>query len=661
MSDKTSIFNELRIIPKETEYLDKRLGANGEIFFDKGSQSLRIYDGITIGGYAILRADLENIEGQISSVIPSADPPIDVDSGTVWFNTNNGKIYILYNDGNSSQWVQPTSVVYGSGGGSGGSGGSGTVNSGIQNSLAYYSNTGTTVDDLSEITWSANRLNIDGAITANAQKSFLRFHWDTLSDLNSEAPAENWHGMVAHVHETGRLYFAHGGTWIPLANYDELSSASTSFSNISVSGQSTVTADSVSDTLTLVAGPNITIVTNAANDSITISAASSGEGGGGISTGAENRLAYYASTGNIIQDTGSNLTWDGSSLSVNGSMVATSYSGNGALITGVAHSAFTTIAITGQSSIVADSVSDTLTLIAGTGITLTTNANTDSITISSTSSGGGGGASNLNDLTDVVITSPSNGQVLKYNGTSWVNGTDATSGGTTLLDNLGDVSIVGPTIGQVLKYNGTSWVNDADATGSAASNSFQTIAISGQSSVIADSSSDTLNLVGGTGITLTTDASSDTVTITCNVTGGATQFTGLTDVSAASLTVDKIYLPAITRLVVDNNGVTAYTFDQYTGDNPTIYAISGTTIAFDLNAIEGHPFVIQDGSATNYNTGLIHVTATGVVSTGSNAQGKTSGTLYWKIPASISGNYRYQCGAHPAMVGNITVKGFASI
>ena len=43
--------------------------------------------------------------------------------------------------------------------------------------------------------------------------------------------------------------------------------------------------------------------------------------------------------------------------------------------------------------------------------------------------GGGGGASTLNDLSDVTISSPSNGQVLKYNGSAWVNGTDATGEG----------------------------------------------------------------------------------------------------------------------------------------------------------------------------------------------------------------------------------------
>lgn len=38
----------------------------------------------------------------------------------------------------------------------------------------------------------------------------------------------------------------------------------------------------------------------------------------------------------------------------------------------------------------------------------------------------GGGVTALSSLTDVVLTSPSVGQVLKYNGTNWVNGTDNT-------------------------------------------------------------------------------------------------------------------------------------------------------------------------------------------------------------------------------------------
>lgn len=254
-----------------------------------------------------------------------------------------------------------------------------------------------------------------------------------------------------------------------------------------------------------------------------------------------------------------------------------------AIVAPATTNSFATIAVAGQSNVAADSSSDTLTFIAGTNVTLTTNASTDSITINSTASGG------------------------------------------------------------------------------SESNSFATIAVAGQNSVVADSSTDTLTLAAGSNITITTDQSTDTITINSTASGGSSTFSSLTDAIAASLTVDKIYLPAITMLVVTNNGASSYRFDQYGSiDDPTIYAINATTIAFNLQAT-GHPFLIQDNTGTNYNTGLVHVSTTGVVSTGASAQGKDSGTLYWKIPDSISGNYRYQCGSHAAMIGTISIKNFGSI
>ena len=43
---------------------------------------------------------------------------------------------------------------------------------------------------------------------------------------------------------------------------------------------------------------------------------------------------------------------------------------------------------------------------------------------------------------------------------------------------------------------------------------FEKIAVAGQTTVEADSSTDTLTLVAGTGITITTDATTDEITIT---------------------------------------------------------------------------------------------------------------------------------------------------
>ena len=115
-------------------------------------------------------------------------------------------------------------------------------------------------------------------------------------------------------------------------------------------------------------------------------------------------------------------------------------------------------------------------------------------------------------------------------------------------------------------------------------------------------------------------------------------------------------------LRVNNVGTGAYTINShYSGNNPTIYVISGTTIAFDLDEIAGHPFELQDNTLTALTSNLVHVTSNGTVSTNSAAQGKSSGTLYWRIPESVSGTYVYQCTSHSSMFGSITIKDLSNL
>lgn len=64
---------------------------------------------------------------------------------------------------------------------------------------------------------------------------------------------------------------------------------------------------------------------------------------------------------------------------------------------------------------------------------------------------------------------------------------------------------------------GTKWANVA-AVGTVVPNTFSNIAVSGQTTVSADDTVDTLNLVAGSNVTITTDALTDTITI--SATGG---------------------------------------------------------------------------------------------------------------------------------------------
>ncbi len=69
----------------------------------------------------------------------------------------------------------------------------------------------------------------------------------------------------------------------------------------------------------------------------------------------------------------------------------------------------------------------------------------------------------LESLTDVTLTSPALNQVLKYDGTKWINGT-VTVGSLASLENVGDVSYTSLTSGDILKWNGTTWSPANDPT-----------------------------------------------------------------------------------------------------------------------------------------------------------------------------------------------------
>jgi len=690
----TAPIKTLRIIPRESDFLDRKSGQSGEIYFDKDVNTLRLYNG-QIGGVALAKDDLTNVS-------------------------------------NNDFLAKATAAGF-----------SGGVQTGVAGKIAYYPSNGSQVNDLSALTWvgdSTNTLALSGILDVSGQKNKIRFHWDTLADLNDEVSPIDYHGMVAHVHDTGKLYYAHAGQWVPVASESSLPN---SFSTIVVTGQSNIVADSTADTLTLAAGSNITITTNAGNDTITIASTTStgsitfvgttidsvdssgitftptvtfdsdivvgnaivfpdgtyqqtsavgvpgpaGPPGPAGATGAgtgdvvssgggyvDNAIVRYdGTTGTIIQNSSA-------TISDAGLLTATNFSGGGANITGLSAANLSTGTIPDARFPATLPATSGVNLTALNATQLTSGTIPDARFPATLPAASGENLTSLNatQLTTGIVPIARIGASGTPSASTYLRGdnTWATVTGGTSSDSFSTIAVAGQSSvvadsavdtltlvagsGITITTNASTDTITITNSGSS-SNAFETISVAGQDNVVADSATDTLTLAAGAGISITTNASTDTVTITSTVSAGATAFTGLSDVTSASLTIDKIYLPAITMLTVTNNGAAGYRFDQYgTTDDPTIFAINATTIAFNLQA-SGHPFLIQDNTGTNYNNGLVHVSTAGVVSTGANAQGKDSGTLYWKIPDSISGSYRYQCGSHAAMVGTITVKNFGSL
>lgn len=153
----------------------------------------------------------------------------------------------------------------------------------------------------------------------------ITFLYSQYADLPT---ASTYHGAVAHTHDTGSLYYAHG-SWrklladnslnditsytdplskhVYLANITNTETADyvlktnadgtytwaaggsgggggdvnqNAFSRVVVAGQNDVVADNTTDSFTLIAGSNVTLSTNATNDAITINASAGGGGSG---------------------------------------------------------------------------------------------------------------------------------------------------------------------------------------------------------------------------------------------------------------------------------------------------------------------------------------------------------------------------------------------
>ena len=155
--------------------------------------------------------------------------------------------------------------------------------------------------------------------------------------------------------------------------------------------------------------------------------------------------------------------------------------------------------------------------------------------------------------------------------------------------NIDLTEVIQDTVGAMVSSNTESNITvtyeDSDGTldfsvtgGGSVSEAFKTISVSGQSDVVADAAADTLTLVAGSNMTITTDASNDTITFASSGSGGSgnsvgNAFTKNTFTGDGSTTAFTLSISASNEdnLLVFIDGV-------YQADN--VYTVSGTTLTF---------------------------------------------------------------------------------
>jgi hypothetical protein len=461
--------------------------------------------------------------------------------------------------------------------------------------------------------------------------------------INNDAP--NWLNIAADsgtatANTTTDTLTITGGTGISTAIVGDTltinnSTALNNFSTISVTGQGDVVADQTADTLTLIAGSNITITTDPTGDSITINASAGSGGSGTVTSGLAGRIAYYANTGTTVAATSSGMSWN------NGTNTLTVQNMN---ITG------TTGSITSTGTITADTI--------------------DANTIQSSSAG----VPTFESGSDIIFSAPGE---IRVNGTKitqlgdptnaqdaatkkYVDENTLTSFGIGADDST--IRTVGP--GETVKIiGGTNVTTSSDAEGNitinaSGNNLFSTIAVSGQNNVVADSTSDTLTLIAGTNISITTDSGTDSVTINAS---GASQLNDLSDVNTSGLASgDMLYYDGtdfvptsgpVIEWSIGANGASDYTFSgpgfPSTQNDPDLYLYKGFTYVFNNTTGSSHPFYIK----TTPGTGTGNQYTSGVTNNGSISGNKTIFTVPMNAPATLY----YQCSLHAAMVGTINI------
>ena len=415
--------------------------------------------------------------------------------------------------------------------------------------------------------------------------------------------ASDYHGAFAHVHATGKAYYAHSGAWVELVNIDGGTVTATTFD-----GNLTGNVTGNADTATSLNGSTYNLNTSG----IITATQFVGDGSGLTGVVAEG-------TGIVIQEEGSSVGTAGTINFIGAGVTAT-------LSNGIAS---VEITATGGGGGISNVVEDTTPQLGGNldinnkYITGTGGANITGVVTAtrfeSTSAG------------TPTIDSPNN---LNINAVTVAISTNLTAGGSVTAaqfvgDGSGLTGVVAQGTGIVIQEEGAS-------VGTAGTINFIGAGV-------------TATLAGGIAsveITATGGTETDTLATVTARGNTTTQEITATNFRSNDTTGDGSDIGFAIKYYITSNGSVAYRFAGpgvlNSTDDPTLYFHRGFTYILENSTGSDHPFELRvsDGGAA-YAPG------------GNFLTGSINGTQILTVPFDAPSSIVYQCTIHSDMVGTI--------